>query len=131
MALRGTKDDALIISVIADTTGLTDLEVIVTKPDGTDEATNVSLTEVGSKKIYKGTYTPTAVGVYYLEIESPTETGLDGKRKSLHVLEFDESDIDTKLDSMDTKLDTLSTDVAGVKTAVDSQADDHQIGFLD
>ncbi|AUR83131.1 immunoglobulin E-set [Vibrio phage 1.031.O._10N.261.46.F8] len=121
---HATKDDAYTISILAETTGLTDIEVVVTKPDGTDEVSNIALTEVGSKKIYEGVYTPLVVGMYYLTIVSPTETAIAGKIDRVHVSEFTNSDINTKLD-------TINTNVGTIQTSVDAIGDDQNTGFLD
>ena len=127
---NSTKDDAMEISVLADATGLTDLEVIVTKPDGTDEVSNVSLTEIGGKKIYKGNYTPTEVGMYYFEIVSPTETGLAGMRARMKVVEFDNADLDTKLDTINTAVGNNADAISTVDGKITDMDAGYQHGFL-
>ena len=71
--------EAATLSVRSAATGLTDIELIITKPDGTDIAANMALTEIGTKKIYNGELITVEEGAYYATIVSPTDTSIDGK----------------------------------------------------
>lgn len=70
------------IHVESATTGLADIEIAVTKPDGSAIA-NLATTEIGSSKVYKGTLTPADEGTYVLQIISPTDTTIAGRKKPL------------------------------------------------
>lgn len=66
--------------------GLTDVELEITKPDGSLEGTNLALSAAtGRPKVYTGDYTPTQNGLYFLKVVSPTHIALDGKIFSMEV----------------------------------------------
>lgn len=113
--------------VSANATGLTDLELVITKPNGTNETANVTLTERGTTKVYEGNYTATAEGTYVAAIVSPTDTAIAGKLGALEVKPISKSDIGgTGYDAAQHSLKNLSDKM---DTVVNSQADSKN-GFI-
>ena len=114
--LQAYKDEVQKISVKSATTGLSDVKVVVTKPDGTDVATKLSLAEVGTKAIYNADFTPAEEGTYYLTIESPTDTSIAGQILVVNSKPISKKDIggigyDSSTDSlkaMSGKIDSLT-----------------------
>ncbi len=110
--------EAGLVVVSAPTSGLTDIEVVVTKPDGTDIATNLSLSEISNKKVYTAGFTAAVEGTYLLEIESPTDASIDGKQqvvlsKPLSKKDLGGTGFDGSTDSLQALSSKLDTVVAG------------------
>lgn len=120
---RGFINEVTTILVESGTTGLTDVEVIVNKPDGSLVAANVALAEVGGSKVYKGTFTPLVEGTYIFTIDSPTDAQIDGKKSYLVSKPVSKSDIggsgyDSSTDSLkilSDKIDIITTNQSDSK----------------
>jgi len=95
-----------------DTEGLTDLECIITKPDGYTDS--LTFTEIGGG-LYKATYTPTVAGLHRIEITSSS----NGDKFVSNFLVV-EVDISSKLDVNSAKLDAIQSDVTDIKNTQDT-----------
>ena len=98
-----------------DTEGLTDLECIITKPDGYTDS--LTFTEIGGG-LYKATYTPTVAGLHRIEITSSSNG--DKFVSNFLVVEVDLEDISSKLDVNSAKLDAIQSDVTDIKNTQDT-----------
>lgn len=117
MALEGFQNEAFGLAIEANTTGLNDLEVKVIAPDNTE--TTISTTEIGTTSIYRATLNPTQTGTYVLEIVSPTDTEINGKKRLFKSTELSRKDLggsgyDSALHSqkiLSDKLDTITSNI--------------------
>lgn len=128
MARQAFTGETIVIPVSSSTSGLTDLELIVTKPDGTDEATNLALSEIGTKGFYTASYIPTAEGSYFLEIVSPTDTSLAGKVNHMVVTPISKTDLGGA--GYTSSTDGLSALSGKLNTLLSSTATNNN-GFID
>jgi hypothetical protein len=106
-------------------TGLTDLTLVVRKPDGT-LLSPIIMTEQGDG-VYVASYTPDVIGVWQEKITSISNS--DKVFRSTVVELLDLSDISTKedlvktvVDSNATKMDTLTSKSDAIKTVVDGNS---------
>ena len=97
-----------------DVEGLTDLQCVITKPDGTTD--NLTFTEIGGG-LYKVTYTPTVAGLHRIEITSASNG--DKYVSNFLVVEVDLEDLSSKLDTNSAKLDAIQSDVTDIKNTQD------------
>lgn len=105
--------------------GLTDLTLLVRKPDGTSLAP-IALTEQADG-VYVGSYTPDAIGVWQEKISSVSNS--DKVFRSTVVEAFDIADVKavadsnaSKLDGLDAKANTIISKSDAIKVVVDSNA---------
>jgi hypothetical protein len=94
-------------------TGLTDVTLVVRKPDGTlfdfgGSVTSLVLTEISNGE-YEGTYTPATLGIWQEKITSATNG--DNAIRSYEVVNYDIDSLKTQLDSIEGKVDTIGTAV--------------------
>ena len=99
------------------TTGLTDLVLVVRKPNGTLVAPNPTITEQGLG-VYTASYTPDALGTWQEQITSVVNG--DKVIRAYDVVSYDTDDLQSQVDGVETKADTIITDIATVNTKVDN-----------
>ena len=120
--------EATTLSVRSSATGLADIELIITKPDGTDIASNMSLTEVGAKKIYNGDLITVDEGAYYATIVSPTDTGIAGQVMQINSKPVSKADLGgTGYDGSTDSMKIISDNVKAIQSTIG--AGDN--GFID
>ncbi len=127
MSLRAYVNEVVNISIKSATSGLTDVELVVTKPDGTDESTNLTASEVGSKAIYKAAFTPDTAGTYYLTIDSDTDTSIHGRILQVDVTPISRGDLGGT--GYDSSADSLRV-IRGKIDAVAAAQTSTQNGFI-
>lgn len=79
--------------VSSSATGLSDIELVITKPDGSNESSNLALSERGTSRVYEGNYTCAVAGTYIAAIVSPTDTAIAGKLGALEVKPVSKADL--------------------------------------
>lgn len=121
MNYEGYQGEAFTLAVDANATGLTDLDVKVIAPDDTE--TTVSATEVGTSSIYKASFVPSQIGTYILEIVSPTDTTINGKKALFRSTELSRKDLggsgyDSALHSQKILSDKLDSVISSQSSSV-------------
>lgn len=118
---QGYTNETVTFAVTSATTGLTDLELVIIKPDGTAEASNTALSELGANKIYSGDYLPTVDGVYYAKIVSPTDSAIDGRVQQLTVKPVSKLDLGgAGFDSSTDGLSVIAANIAQIQASAGS-----------
>jgi len=95
----------IIYDTEGDQTGLTAIHAILYRPDGTQVGPNdavvgtdangqIPMTEIGTTGIYKGTFTPNAVGTWVVVVSDPTATPpITNKAGTVEVLQYAQQDL--------------------------------------
>lgn len=105
--------------------GITDLTLVVRKPDGTTLAP-ITLTEQADG-VYVGSYTPDAVGTWQEKISSVSNGDKVFRSTLVELLDISDvkdvvDDNSDKLDALDVKADTIISKEDDIKVVVDSNA---------
>jgi uncharacterized protein YaeQ len=91
-------------------TGLTDLTLVVRKPDGTT-LDPIIMSEQGDG-VYVATYTPDALGIWQEKITS--ETNGDKAIRSYEVVSSSIDDVSSELNTLSTKADNIYNDTQSI-----------------
>lgn len=98
-------------------TGLSDLIIVVRKPDGTLFTPAPTFTEQGDG-VYTLSYTPDLLGTWQEKISSVTNG--DVLINAYDVVAYDVDDIQGQVDGVETKVDTIQTGVTSANNKLDS-----------
>ena len=85
------KDETLKIAISTAVTGAEDVQAQITLPD--ESQTVIDLTEIGTSAIYEASYSPAAVGTYYVRYLSTVIPAVEGRVTVFTAIEHSRTDL--------------------------------------